>query len=587
MSRADFSSIVAVAFLSLFVLLAQQGAIPARADLAVGAVVDPSFAGIDMHSQKITFGQWGIPPNPSCAVGPDHIIETTPLSVALFERDGDLLQHLLVSDFLKVTRENSEFRAIKEPSVTFDSRTGRWFAAAIAFAPTQQELINPMILAVSRTADPTEGWNTFLIPFGVPPVKGENTSVSDLKVGIDSTAIYFAARFTRSEVSHSKITATKLAPLLASSPSLGPLSQFDNLSGFVTVPRPATNADPSGPEWFADSIENQNSGVRLLKLTWNGSTASLSTPLNVATPAFGDPVDAPQKDTEVPIDTDKPHLLSAVIRNGHLWVCRTVGVNVSGGAAAPDRTGCEWIELNVSGATPSLAQSGRIFDTASTPRFYYFPTLSVNADSDVLVSYSGSKETEFAGAYFSGRLQTDAVGTMSPVQTLKSGEATYKPHTSGPITTLYGRYGAVVIDPGDGLSFWTCQSYAALKPTPDSWGTWIGQVKLTATPPLPGKAKIKPASVKFGKVKVGKTKSQSFTITNKGENPLIGSVDALEAPYSITDGGSDFNLEPREKRKVTVSFTPAKRGSVPSSIKVTTNDPDHSSVTIKLTGAGK
>jgi hypothetical protein len=54
--------------------------------------------------------------------------------------------------------------------------------------------------------------------------------------------------------------------------------------------------------------------------------------------------------------------------------------------------------------TTDGADYGRVFDGAlSNPYFYCFPSLTVNNSGDMLLEFSGSKATEFIGAFYSGK----------------------------------------------------------------------------------------------------------------------------------------------------------------------------------------
>lgn len=68
-----------------------------------------------------------------------------------------------------------------------------------------------------------------------------------------------------------------------------------------------------------------------------------------------------------------------------------------------------------------------------------------------------------------------------------------------------------------------------------------------------------PATINFGDVDLGKSESQSFTISNEGSLTVSGEVGAVEGPnanvatFSISGTGS-FSLDPGKSRTVTVTF---------------------------------
>jgi hypothetical protein len=247
------------------------------------------------------------------------------------------------------------------------------------------------------------------------------------------------------------------------------------------APQPAVNFDAVGPDtraWFVSTSTLINANVNYRTLTWDKSgVPTLSATSILTTPAYGSPLNAPAQGSTTAVNVVDDRLNMAIIRNGHLWTTRNVGVNASGGATSPNRTGVEWLELNVAnGATASLVQSGRVFDpAASTPRYYYVPSLNVNAQGAMRVGFSGSKGTEFIGAYVAGRAPGDAPGFTSAPTLLKSGEASYT-RLDGSGRNRWGDFSYTSIDPDDDLTIWTIQEYAH-SVAPNIWGTWIASMQ--------------------------------------------------------------------------------------------------------------
>ena len=110
---------------------------------------------------------------------------------------------------------------------------------------------------------------------------------------------------------------------------------------------------------------------------------------------------------------------------------------------------------------------GRIYDSASGyPYYYYMPSLIVNANGDMVAGFSGSRSTEYIGAFYFGRL---ANGTTSGSPMLvQAGTGT------SPIAPYWGDYSYTSLDPADD-SFWTLQEYA-FAPAGVYWGTWITKI---------------------------------------------------------------------------------------------------------------
>ena len=92
----------------------------------------------------------------------------------------------------------------------------------------------------------------------------------------------------------------------------------------------------------------------------------------------------------------------------------------------------------------------------------------MNAAGDLVGGFSGSRATEYIGAFWVGR---KANGTWMNRPTLV--QAGRYPFPSD----RWGDYSATSIISGDG-SFWTIQEYADPAPDQWKWGTWIISLKV-------------------------------------------------------------------------------------------------------------
>ncbi len=92
----------------------------------------------------------------------------------------------------------------------------------------------------------------------------------------------------------------------------------------------------------------------------------------------------------------------------------------------------------------------RVYDSAaaSSPYFYYSPSLMVNSAGDMVMGFSGSRDTEHIGAFYTGRR---ANGTQPNKPILIQAGRSYFDYF------WWGDYSYTSLDPNDGLSFWTIQ----------------------------------------------------------------------------------------------------------------------------------
>lgn len=111
---------------------------------------------------------------------------------------------------------------------------------------------------------------------------------------------------------------------------------------------------------------------------------------------------------------------------------------------------------------------GRIYDSAAGgPYWDYYPSLNVKANGDMIVGFSGSKSTEYIGAFFYG--YRSGIAVARPIL-MQAGRARWSDNR-------FGDYSATTIDPNDD-SIWTVQEYGSRDvPFPGAaWGTWVTKI---------------------------------------------------------------------------------------------------------------
>ena len=141
---------------------------------------------------------------------------------------------------------------------------------------------------------------------------------------------------------------------------------------------------------------------------------------------------------------------------------------------------------------------GRINDpnaNSTSGEWYAYPSISVNANNDVLVGFSNFSATHFANAAYAFRAGNDPSGTMRDRLVAKAGEDYYAKTFSG-TRNRWGDYSHAVVDPSNDLDMWTIQEYAGARvltgdPAQDSlavnsnsrWGTWWAMIANIGSPP--------------------------------------------------------------------------------------------------------
>jgi hypothetical protein len=169
-----------------------------------------------------------------------------------------------------------------------------------------------------------------------------------------------------------------------------------------------------------------------------------------------------------PLDSLDWRPMNAVYRNGSVYT--THGVAVSSRAA------CRWYEIDANSV--STLQTGTVYDPSM---YYMMPSISVNANDEVVVAFSGSNATQYASSYFAGRIPSDPAGQLSAPALLKDGTAPYNTVGSSGVNR-WGDYSLTSVDPQDDLTLWTIQEHTRAT---DTWGTRIGKLQFAAACPDP------------------------------------------------------------------------------------------------------
>jgi hypothetical protein len=101
---------------------------------------------------------------------------------------------------------------------------------------------------------------------------------------------------------------------------------------------------------------------------------------------------------------------------------------------------------------------------------------------------------------------------------------------------------------------------------------------------------INPSSLNFGNIFVGKSATQTFTITNLSNSTdvLEGNINNLSGPFSVVTGGGTFTLAPGKSQSVTISFSPGSEGTFSETLFITHNATNQGSpAKVSLNGTGQ
>ncbi|MGA9996322.1 MAG: NF038122 family metalloprotease [Pyrinomonadaceae bacterium] len=441
-----------------------------------------SFTGVNDLDQLDGFLH--TPPDTNMAAGPNHVMTVVNTLFAIYSKSGTLLNKTSLSSwFGNVCSGCSVF----DPRIAYDSGAGRWIMIALYKDTTSQ---SKLLLSISQTSDAMGNWWNYSLDAALN-YSGENTWADYPDVGFDGIsaasggAIYVTVnQFTFSASSF----RTALLFILPKSGLYagGSISYWrswdrrnsDNSQAF-TYRASKTYGNPGGE--FLINTENNGSSVSVWRVnpTYPPTAVdwTLQTTVNVG--SYSIAPSASQPGTTDLIDTLDNRMYNAVWQNNRIYAAFTEAHNWGSGTVASLR----YLKINTSSNTAEINET-----FGADGLHYYSPAIATDSSDNIVLVFSRSNASEYAGARYTGRLTTDT-GAQGSAQ-LKAGTATLSKR-SGTSSNRWGDYQGAAVDPSDGSKVWIYGEWAvSLSGVSNdfNWGTWIGQVQFPGTTPTPPSA---------------------------------------------------------------------------------------------------
>lgn len=413
-----------------------------------------------------------IPPDVQGVVGPNHVFTVLNSQYRYHNRTtGATLSTVTPTTFWSPTGKTGIF----DPNMVYDPYNNRWIFAICART-------NPdsfILIAVSQTNDPTGVWNYYTFDvdannvnwFDYPSlgfnkdwiVVGGNmfTNAANAFAGVQIYAFDKATMYSGGTIDNTKSTLFATA-----GSSIGathtPAYTYDNTLNKIYL---LQNWSSAGATWRMWEITGTTHPLTMTSLGFPTNNSAWS--------ATGVLAAQPTVAASQYIDAGDTRMHNVVYRNGKLW--GTQGIFLPSGAS-PTRASVQTWEINPTGLT--VNQSIRIDDNdgIAPQEFFYYPSIAVNANNDLLMGFAHSSVNHFAGGMYAYRKSTDAASTIRENVRFINGLATYYKTYSG-TRNRWGDYTATVVDPVNDTDFWTLQEFASTNNgTYDRWSTQWAKV---------------------------------------------------------------------------------------------------------------
>ncbi|MEZ6317712.1 MAG: hypothetical protein R3B49_03010 [Phycisphaerales bacterium] len=417
------------------------------------ATVGVDFTGLDRTG-------W-VPPDPTLAVGPNHVLITVNQSIAWYTKTGTLQFSAVLGSqgnpgfFEGEGAGNFAF----DPKCFYDAEAQR-FVVLVLETYTNTAYID---IAVSDDSDPNGVWYKYRTD-AVVTVNADTFWWDYPGLGYDADAYYVTGNLfglNNSGGAGAGFRVFDKTPLLSGQPAT-----------FATL-RSSGNGSVQACQHFGDNPAayfmalGNSSRVRLIAITDPLTNPQLVQNSQLVANWESSPT-APVLGGGS-LDVVGIRIMNCTWRDGRIWVTHTVGHSGVNKA--------RWYEIDCqdwpnSGA-PAVLQTGEIDQGASVHTF--FPAVYTNDDGSTALVFGSSASDQRVRMYVTGRRPSDPANEMgTPVLVRES--------TRSGSDGRWGDYYDLALDPVDGTTFW---AIGETDETSIAWDTRIASFTITPAPSCP------------------------------------------------------------------------------------------------------
>jgi len=516
-----------------------------------------------------------IPPDPTIAVGPNHVMVLTNngSGIRIYDKQGTLLKTISSTQWWSAVWPSQS----GDPQILYDHFENRW--VMVFMQVDDAALTAGNLIAYSDDSDPLGTWYMYRLDTKKHGTTNSNTWGDYPQIGFDDQAIYIMTRcFTfGSGFNYTKIRIISKAELYAS--NAGSLTYNDIWD--ITLPGSTTRPDVIHPSFQYSAADGHylmfasrsgGSFYSLYKITDPGTNHPTLSGVNITVPFYGTTPNANQLGGGTPlIESNGSHMKTApVFRDGYLYATHSIRNTVY-----PNYASVKYVKIDV--ATNTVVESAEL---GADKYFYIYPAIAVDKDGNIGITFSRSAESEYMGSYFTTRRATDPSG-LSSSYTLQPGLGNYN-ITFGGTRNRWGDYLGAYLDPADEYSFWFISEYAS---GTNAYNCVVGQARLQPFDSI----YIFPANqvYNFGEIEIGKSSDTlDIMFSNYGTSDLIISEipDSIDDFKLLTNLTYPFTVSTFDTLIIKFLFAPSFIGAQSIAYPITTNFADFSS--LDFTGKG-
>jgi hypothetical protein len=443
----------------------------------VSATAGLSFAGVGQGDYGFTDRY--APPDTVGAVGATQYVQWVNDNFAVFNKTtGAILPgfpkpgNALWAGFGGGCETNND----GDPIVAYDKAANRWVLTqfSVSTLPYMQ------CVAVSTTSDATGTYNRYAFSYG-------NTQFNDYpKLGVWPDGYYITYNiFNNAQTfAGAKVCAFDRLNMLSGAAATQQCFQLStSYGGLLPADLDGQTAPPAGSPNYVVSFGSNSLNLWKFKVDWNiPANTTFSGPTKITVAAFSAACNGggnciPQPGTSQKLDSLADRLMYRLayraFADGHEALVVNHSVTV-GSNRKNQVASVRWYELrnptgsSMAAGTPVVFQQGTL---ANDGIFRWMGSIAQDKQGNIALGYSASSSTVKPSIRYTGRLATDALGTMQTETILKAGGGSQMQNLS-----RWGDYSAMTVDPVDDCTFWYTSEYLKANGT-FNWSTWISSFK--------------------------------------------------------------------------------------------------------------
>jgi hypothetical protein len=357
-----------------------------------------------------------------------------------------------------------------DPIVQYDKLANRWILTQFSVSTTPYQ----QCVAVSTTSDATGSYYRYAFSYG-------NVQFNDYpKLGVWSDGYYISYNIFNNArtFAGSKVCALDRAKMLLGQAATQQCFQLStSYGGLLPSDLDGVTAPPAGsPNFF------MNFGANSLNL-WkfqvdfaNSANTTFTGPTNIPVAAFsaacsGGGTCIPQRSTSNKLDSLADRLMYRLAYRNRAGVAESLLVNqsVTVGSKNTGITSVRWYEVRNPNGAPTVYQQGTLGTSDGIHR--WMGSIAMDKLGNIALGYSASSGSVFPSIRYTGRLVTDALGTMQTEYIVQAGGGSQ----TGTLHR-WGDYSAMTVDPVDDCTFWYTNEYLKANGS-FNWSTRIASFK--------------------------------------------------------------------------------------------------------------